>query len=296
VLKNGTSVVYRALRDNEFHAAVELFYKAVTALADRSNMPMPHRDGDLVEQGFRYVARTGVFRVAATDDSLVALACATVRASQWFLVAFWTDPERRSSGIGGPLLRQVWDEGRRLGTRMHYVTSSIDFAAIASYLKMGMLPGMPLFAFAGEPTTRSVALRSAAHEQPLTAARVAPIDLQVIGVRRDGDHAYWLGQEGVRGVVVRASERDVGYYYVDHGTLGPIAWSGDEFAELVLRRAIRDAASDTKEIQLTIPGSNHAALRIALSAGLRLTRQSHLLWSEPIGEMARYIPAGRLLF
>jgi GNAT superfamily N-acetyltransferase len=289
-------VVYRAVRDDEFQAAVELFYKAAAALADRNNMPAAKRDDDLVESGFRYVASTGVFRVAVMDGSLVSLACATVRASQWFLVGFWTDPERRSSGIGGPLLRQVWDECRRRGTRTHYVTSSIDLAAIASYLKMGMMPGMPLFTFAGEPMSRLEPLGSAADAQPLTAARVAPIDVPVVGVRRDGEHAHWLAGKDVRGVVVRAGQGDVGYYYIDHGTLGPVAWSGDEFADLVLGHAIRDAGSETGEIQLTIPGSNHAALRIALPAGLRLTRQSHLLWTDPIGLMRRYIPAARQLF
>src|SRR5204863_951543 len=101
--------------------------------------------------GYAFVARTGIFRVATLDGRIVALACATVRDTQWFLSGFWADPSLRQRGIGGPLLREVWDEGIRRGCRQQFVWSSIDPTAIATYLKLGMLPGSQLFAFAGSP-------------------------------------------------------------------------------------------------------------------------------------------------
>ena len=71
--------------------------------------------------------------------------------------------------------------------------------------------------------------------------------------------------------------------------------SGD-LAELVLWYALTHAGNDAPEVQLTIPGTNHRALRYALGSGLRLIRQSHLLWTEPVGAMERYVPSGPLLF
>jgi hypothetical protein len=88
----------------------------------------------------------------------------------------------------------------------------------------------------------------------------------------------------------------VGYYHVHGGTIGPIGWSDAVIGDGVLGLALRDAASGGGDVQLTIPGMNHTAMRFALGSGLRLIRTSHLLWTEPIGDMERYVPSGPLLF
>lgn len=41
---------------------------------------------------------------------------------------------------------------------------------------------------------------------------------------------------------------------------------------------------------------NRLGLETALASGLRLVRNSHLLWTEPFGRMEQYIPSGPLLF
>lgn len=283
----------RAIRDDEFPAAAELFFGSLADLAARHNMPAPHRDIELVAKGYAYVARTGAFRVATIDERIVALACAILRGPWWFLSGFWTDPSLRLRGIGGPLLREVWDEGGTRGARVFSVWASIDGPAIASYLKLGMLPGTQLFAFAGAASrTPATSLRA----EPLSPERVAELDRDLVGARRDGDHAYWLDRDGARGRVVLSGDRLVGYYYAHDGTVGPVGWTRDQLGGSVLALAIADAAADGKEVQLTVPGSNHVALRFALASGLRLVRQSHLLRTEPIGRMERYIPSGPLLF
>lgn len=255
-------------------------------------MPAPHRDRELVARGYAYVARTGVFRVAAQGDRIVALACAIVRGPFWFLSGFWAAPDLRLQHIGGPLLRETRDEGAKAGARVFYVWSSIDAPAIASYMKIGMLPGTQLFAFAGPIAARPSPLRT----EPLTAERVADLDRDLVGVRRDGDHAYWLAREGARGRVVLDGREVVGYYYAHGGTVGPVGWTRDDVAESVLASACADAANDAETVQLTVPGTNHAGLRFALSSGLMLIRQSHLLWTAPVGHMERYLPSGPLLF
>lgn len=257
-------------------------------------MPAPHRDRDLVAHGYGYVARTGIFHVAAVDDRLVALACAIVRDGIWFLSGFWTDPSRRLQGIGGPLLRQVWDEGVRRGASRFYVWSSPDVAAIATYLKLGMLPGTQLFAFAG--TARVGYVDTAFAAEPLVPDRVAELDRDLVGARRDADHRYWLERPGARGRVVTRGGHIAGYYYVHDGTIGPVGWIGDDSGESVLALAIADASAGGHEVQLTTPGMNHTAIGVALASGLRLLRVSHLLWTEPIGAMQRYLPSGPLLF
>ena len=287
-------MLVRPIRDDEFRIAAQLFFDALADLTSRHNMPAPHRDVDLVARGYAYVARTGIFRVAEKDGRVAAIACAIVRGQYWFLSGFWTDPSMRLQGIGGPLLRAVRDDGMKAGARVFYVWASIDAAAIASYMKLGMLPGTQLFAFAGTPS-RAPAVR-VLDTEPLTAARVADLDRDLVGVRRDGDHAYWLDRQDVRARVVLDEGNVAGYYYVHGGTIGPVGWSRDDLGETVLATAVADAARGGAEVQLTSPGTNHAALRFALGSGLKLIRQSHLLWTEPVGHMERYLPSGPLLF
>lgn len=246
-----------------------------------------------MSRGYAYVARSGIFRVAAAGERLVSLACAIVRDDVWFLSGFWTDPSVQRLGIGGPLLREVWAEGQRRGARKFYVWASIDLTALASYMKMGMLPGTQLFAFSGAPRARTTPSLAT---EPLVPDAVAELDRLLVGVRRDGDHRYWLDREGARARVVRDGRDVAGYYYVHDGTVGPVGWARDDLGEAVLSLAVADAARDGKDVQLTAPGSNHIAVRFALASGLRLIRTSHLLWTEPVGAMQRYVPSGPLLF
>lgn len=257
-------------------------------------MPVPHRDLELLARGYAHVARTGIFRVAEKDGHIAALACAILRGPYWFLSGFWADPALRLQGIGGPLLRAVRDEGSAAGARVFYVWSSHDAPAIASYMKLGMLPGTQLFAFAGAPT--GIPAIGALTTEDLTPERVAELDRDLVGVRRDGDHGYWLARDGVRARVVLDGGDVVGYYYVHSGTVGPVAWTRDEVGTAVLAAAVMDAAGGGTDVQLTVPGMNHTALRLVLASGLKLIRQSHLLWTEPVGHMERYVPSGPLLF
>lgn len=260
----------------------------------RHNMPAPHREIDLVMRGYAYVARTGLFRVAERDGRIAAIACAIMRGPHWFLSGFWADPTMRLQGIGGPLLRALRDEGRAAGARVFYVWASIDAAAIAAYMKLGMLPGTQLFAFAGTPATLPAVPALATVD--LRPELVGELDRDLVGVRRDDDHRYWLERADARGRAVLDGKDVVGYYHVHDGTIGPIGWTRGEVGEAVLATALIDAARTTHDVQLTVPGMNHIALRLALSSGLRLIRQSHLLWTEPVGHMERYVPSGPLLF
>ena len=245
------------------------------------------------ELGYRYVARTGIFRVAAAGDRLVALACAIVRDDEWFLSGFWTLPTEQGRGLGGPLLRQVWEEGVRLGARRQFVWASIDPPAIASYMKLGMLPGSQLFAFKGVPR---ISATDGLDTAPLTADAAAAIDRTVRGVPRVTDHQWWQGQAGYRARLVKRSGKVAGYYYIHDGAIGPAAWLADADGAPLLALAMKDAAADADEVQLVAPGMDHTAIAVALGAGLRLVRTSHLLWTEPFGQMEHYVPSGPLLF
>ena len=284
----------RDIRDDEFDAAADLFFESLSDLVSRHNAPPPRRTHDVVVGGYRHVAATGIFRVATLDERIVALACATMRERQWFLSGFWARPELRLHGVGGPLLREVFDEGKRRGATSFYVWASIDEAALAAYMKVGMLPGTQLFTFQSKPT-RLPAQRAGYTSAPAKADEIAALDRELVGVERQVDHAYW----NAHGFARRAVHRDgrvVGYYYLIDGIVGPAGWVSDIDGEETLGFAIREAASTHDTVALSIPGMNHVALPVALACGLRLVRMSHILWTSPIGHMDRYVPSGPMLF
>ena len=231
--------------------------------------------------------------MAVADGRLVALACAIVREDEWFLSGFWASADVRQQGIGGPLLREVWDEGVRRGARRQFVWASIDPTAIATYMKRGMLPGSQLFAFSGAPRADA---RAGLDTATLTVEVASSVDRTIRGVPRAVDHEWWASKAGVVGRAVTKRGKIAGYYYVDKGQIGPAAWLAAEDGPALLASAIRDAALTADEIKIVVPGMNHVGLEIALGAGLRLVRTSHLLWTEPFGRMEQYIPSGPLLF
>ena len=248
---------------------------------------------DEEEAGYQFVDRTGIFRVATLDGRLVSLACAILRDDEWFLSGFWTTAAVRQQGIGGPLLRQVWDEGVRRGARRQFVWASIDPTAIATYLKLGMLPGSQLFAFSGAPRADPAAGFDAG---PLAPEVAVSIDRTIRGVPRAVDHEWWAQKVGVVGRSVTKRGTLAGYYYVDRGQIGPAAWLRPEDGASVIAHAMHEASPGAEEVKIVVPGMNRVGLETALGSGLRLVRNSHLLWTEPFGRMEQYIPSGPLLF
>ncbi|MDQ2950742.1 MAG: GNAT family N-acetyltransferase [Chloroflexota bacterium] len=261
----------------------------------RLNAPAPPPSlVDEEEAGYRFVGSNGIFRVAVRHGRMVALACAILRDDEWFLSGFWADPNVRQQGIGGPLLREVWDEGVRRGARRKFVWASPDPTAIATYLKLGMLPGSQLFAFSGTPRLPAAA---GFETRQLAVEDATAIDRVIRGVGRSVDHQWWLAQPERAARLVTVRGKPAGYYYyAADGRVGPAAWLESSDGSAVLSHAMRDAADQSGRVQLVAPGMNHVAIAAALAAGLRLERSSHLLWTEPFGRMERYIPSGPLLF
>ena len=247
-----------------------------------------------VEPTYEYLRRSGLFEVAVLDGKIVGIAAAIVRDSIWFLAMFWVLPEYKQRGLGRPLLERVRELGVTCGAKVFCTWSSIDFAAVASYLKLGLLPGGPIFTFSGrlaQLPKLSPAIRSA----PLEAAHAHAIDHIVRGTPRSQDHAF-LAASGARGVQLQIAGKIAGYYYVQGGVIGPAAWLDESQGQAVLECALRDASIQTGMVKLVALGLNETAVRLASAHGLRLVGASHWLRSEPFGRLNCYVPSGPALF
>jgi GNAT superfamily N-acetyltransferase len=283
----------RAAREEDIEPALDLFVVTLRDMLVRNGIDPGELARDEWRYGYPHVFRTGIFRVAEEDGELVAICHAIVRGPLWFLSGFWARPDRQKTGIGGRLLREVWDEGRARGASTFFTWSSIDLTAMASYLRRGMLPGYQILSFVGGPASTTVVASDVA---PLSPQVAAALDRDVIGTSREIDHGFWSTEPGRVGRAVMRGGRPVGYYYVRAGSIGPAAWTSSTDADAVLRAAIAEARAQSPIVRLRALGANHDTIRFALASGLRLAGYSHLLTTAPFGNLDRYAPSGPTLF
>lgn len=286
---------YRPVREAEMPEAVELFLTTVADLQKRWNLNWPLPPREYIEKSYEHVRRTGIFLVAEVDGKLGAICHAIVRDHLWFLSGFWTMPHLQGQGIGRHLLKLVWDEGLALGASIFFTWSSIDLQAIASYMKMGMLPGYQLFNFIGEVSCPA-GKRPGYETQPLDLSAALMIDEQIRATRRETDHQFWLSEMKSEGRQLVRDGRVVGYYYLNKGTIAPAAWLDETDGVALLESACREASEQSGQIRLIIPGVNHAAIRFALQANLKLAGYGHLLTTGSFGQMEKYLTSGPSLF
>ncbi|MBA2731740.1 MAG: GNAT family N-acetyltransferase [Acidobacteria bacterium] len=290
-----TEAHYRPVREAEMPEAVELFLATVADLNQRWNLNWPLPPREYIEKVYDYIRRTGIFLVAEVDGKLGAICHAIVRDHLWFLSGFWTIPHLQGQKVGRPLLKQVWDEGAAAGASVFFTWSSIDLQAMASYMKMGMLPGYQLLNFYGQPC-KLPEKRCGYETQPLELSAAMEIDEQIRATRREPDHQFWVTEVKLEGRQMMCADRIVGYYYLNKGTVGPAAWLEDEDAEALLESACREAFAQAEQIRLIVPGANHAAIRFALQMNLKLSGYGHLLTTAPFGQMEKYLTSGPSLF
>jgi GNAT superfamily N-acetyltransferase len=286
---------YRRLRREEVPSAADVFLISVAELARQHGLPAPvSYTRASVVPAYEHLLETGIFEVAELDGKIVGIAAAVVRDALWFLAMFWVLPEYKLRGIGRPLLERVQRLGDEQGASVRCVWSSIDFAAVASYLKLGMLPGGPIFTFAG-PLPNPPAAPPNTRLRELDSRHASAIDRVVRGSARELDHAFWRAR-GLPAYQLEVEQRVAGYFYVKEGAIGPAAWLEAADGEALLSHAFSRASEQASDVKLIALGSNQTAIRRATEAGLRLVSASHFLSSAAFGKLDRYLPSGPALF
>lgn len=288
-------ITYREARAEDLPECVNIFFASWTDLNKRHNFSTrPRPNAARMLAFYQHALTTGIFRLAEAQGKIRSFACAIVRDRLWFLSAFWTRPALRERHIGMPLLREVWEAGKRAGATTFFVWSSIDLPAMAAYMKMGMLPGTQIIRFEGAPALPRESM-AGYRLRPLEKGFAMRLDRVLLGTSRPVDHDY-LARVGLQGRQVLRGDLNVGYFYFDGGAVGPVAWNAPRHASSMIALACREAAGASSTVTLRVPGMNHAALNFALRAGLRVTGYSHLLMSAPFGRLEQYLPSGPSVF
>jgi GNAT superfamily N-acetyltransferase len=285
------TTTYRQAHPRDVPEMSDLFLEAVVSLYARNNIATPLPPRAVVLSSYEHTRETGIFHLAQVDGRIAAIAGAVVRDHLWYLAAFWARPDLQRQGIGMPLLRRVWGAGKEAGASVFFTWSSIDTTTIASYLKLGMYPGYQILVFSGAPQQLPLAPPAYA-VAPLDKSQAMDLDQVTLGTRRPADHRLWSDLWGLPGRQVLRGDEVVGYFYLNGGAIGPVAWKEPQYGEPVLILAGREASATAPQIRIAVPGINHLALRFALDSGLRLAGFAHLLTTAPFGRMEQYLPSG----
>jgi GNAT superfamily N-acetyltransferase len=238
---------------------------------------------------FEHLAATAShWWVAEGDEGITGYARSTLRDGIHELTEFFVAPGHQSAGVGRELLARAFPAG--VGHR-RLIIATPDTRALARYLKLGLVARgvvrsfeRPARALASPPGLEAIALEPG----PDALAALAEIDAQVLGFRRDEDHAFLLGQRS--GFLYRRDGKDVGYGYIGDYD-GPFAALDPHAQPDMLAHAEGEAARRGQpEFGVDVPLHNRAALDHVLAGGFKMGDfTNHVLDDGPIGHLDRYI-------
>lgn len=285
----------RPAQPADMPACVEVYNQSLSDMHTRHNFPpSPSYPFNEMLALYQHILETGIFYVSEVDGQIAGVACAILRGHWWFLSGFWVRPGMQRSGLGGPLLRRLWQAGQQARASQFFVWSSVDLPAMASYMKLGMLPGYQILTFEGKALLPIEPPDGYALE-PLGKDFAGQVDEHILGAQRQDDHEFW-SRSGTEGFQVRNQGELIGYFYQAGGLIGPAAWLNPAHAAPLLTLACQTASQQISSIRLRIPGMNHTALNFALGTGLQLIGYSHLLLTASFGRLEQYLPSGPGLF
>jgi len=241
---------------------------------------------------YEHLARTCEQLWIAEDDGRpIGYARSILRDGVRELTELFVVPDQQSNGAGRELLERAFPAD---GARHRTLLATFDVRAVARYLRCGLDGRLPIFSVNRAP--EPVAVASDLQAEPLatdaaTLARLAEIDRELLGYRRDIDHRWFAQQR--RGQVYRRGADIVAYGYAPI-----VAGWGGPYAALDatdLPRLLADAESEAHraghpEISFDVALINRAALDHLLGRGYRLQSFPMIFFSDgELGRLDRYV-------
>ena len=270
---------YREARAADSEAVHRVFYETINGIDRRFGNPDATPPGNEAavarnwarRQGlFDHLARTGDAWWLAEDDGgrIVGYARSIMRDGTRELTEFFVLSEHQGGGLGRELLGRVFAAE---GASHRTIVATLEPAALARYLKSGVLARLLLAYIAWAPTATAVAsdLEAMAMDgSPEMGAALAGIDRQLLGHTRAEDHA-WL-QADRQGRLYRRAGVPVGYGYTGLEQ-GPFAaLEAGDLPAILADAETRAAGAGAEAFGIWAPLVNAAALEHAFARGGRI--------------------------
>jgi GNAT superfamily N-acetyltransferase len=221
----------------------------------------------------RYVLTTGSGWVAEADGAVVGFGISAWRGGMHWLVSLYVRPEAQHKGVGRQLLSQIWP--RESGADRATLVDAASRPAMRLYLNAGLMPAMPVLAFAGAMEADEGLARGlvALDDREAVAELVNQGDASVFGAARPGDHAHWTAAGFAFRSLWTSDGGWIGYgRWSPSGRLGPVVLAdGADWPAALAALAADASRAGIERLRLMVPAANESALRWC--QGLRLTYQ-----------------------
>lgn len=204
--------------------------------------------------------------VAEADGRVVGYAALIVREDTSYLAALFVDPASQGMGVGRELLALALAEAP---LRRMTISDAIQPISNALYARHGLIPATPILGFEGHASNLVPAGLEAS--APVASA-VADLDRAAYGFDRSPDHAFWASVANST-LWLRDGEPVAYSYRWPTGRVGPVAGCDEASAAAALWAELGREPSSRVEI----PGTCRSLVRVAFTAGLRLTAPAGLL-------------------
>jgi GNAT superfamily N-acetyltransferase len=272
---------------------LDIFFTAMDDLDERRRRPAQPRNPPALEAYFRHLISTDPASSMVADDHgrRVAFGIVLVREGDAFLSFLFVLPAWQGRGLGRAVLRACL-EGAGKTSRLSTCAEADQLISTGLYASMGMAPRDPIYLLRGElAATALPGLPAGVTVHHVDPARVAALDLELVGYRRPQDHAFWsIGER--RGWMLEGKGGEViGYGYAHpSGRIGPVAASQPELLPVLLGQLVRSVPV-IEGRQVVTPGAARTALESLLAAGMRLDGTPAVYCAERPGpRLDRYLP------
>lgn len=293
------TVAFRRATIADSYATFELFRKSLVDFMSRTgtvaapggtNPEEMARMWEFFGPVYDHLARTGEhFWIAERDGKAIGYARGILRDGVRELTEFFVLPGEQSAGVGRELLARVFPTE---GARHRVLVATSDPRALARYLKAGVYPHVSTYGFTRTPEALKVSTdlqidRVAATPEALDIT--AAIDREILGYRRDVDHAWLLERQML--FVCRRRGKVAGYGYVSKDWCGPIALLDEaDFSSVLAHMENRAHALGAESVELEVPLVNRNAVDYLLRRGYRMEGWLASIMSDvPFGRFDRYI-------
>jgi ribosomal protein S18 acetylase RimI-like enzyme len=290
--------ILRPARAEELQTAQELVARSINDLTARHGFGAMASARPADFQLFSLTQDPDGLWVAEVEGEIAGFAFSWISGDFWFLAELFVSPDHQGRGVGDALMTRTLEHASKAGvTNKALITFAFNTVSQGLYIRRGIYPRLPIYFFnartdlltgrdRGEETLRYTDIGDS------DRARLAQLDATSLGFSRDRHHGFLLGDANTRGVLLHTADNCVGYAYVNSsGHIGPVAVAQPGIMGAAFTTALKLAQqAGASDVSAFLPGSNEAALRVAVAHGMRITFPMLLLSARPFGDWSRYLP------
>jgi ribosomal protein S18 acetylase RimI-like enzyme len=290
--------ILRPARAEELQTAQELVARSINDLTARHGFGAMASARPADFQLFSLTQDPDGLWVAEVEGEIAGFAFSWISGDFWFLAELFVSPDHQGRGVGDALMTRTLEHASKAGvTNKALITFAFNTVSQGLYIRRGLYPRLPIYFFnartdlltgrdRGEETLRYTDIGDS------DRARLAQLDATSLGFSRDRHHGFLLGDANTRGVLLHTADNCVGYAYVNSsGHIGPVAVAQPGIMGAAFTTALKLAQqAGASDVSAFLPGSNEAALRVAVAHGMRITFPMMLLSARPFGDWSRYLP------